>query len=433
MSYQDPLFAYTLHSSLAAGGRNVLNQIRGEAVAAGWTIDRWLNTNPVDERGGAELCMHTNCSGLSEQTYVSLKVFNGSAADQEVICAWMNTGYDASRRVDNQPGMYARSQRLPDNVADVTQVFAGDWDGSGANRNPANPSEYLTAAYDGTYSGTAPVAQSDESFLNVYGSTALDKLWVFRDVPGSGSSRCLIAVWYVNDTLQGICLGKGLYDAEGLAPTNVDGCLLAKWVSEFDSTAGTSGPKNNSCATTTTTPGDGALAVIRQRTNGGVTFPSGTPDGSPLAANCGPVTKSTDRIGASDNVTDANISEVVRQDISFSSLVNDVQGNAFPNPRIAVHREYFGVQSRVGFAQPRMISRWPNGGAFGSGFSSGLGSVDWADSRMRLPWYYACCSGEAEGAVITEGSRQIIIFPGSRNGIDLEASHRAAGIGLRLA
>ena len=433
MSYQDPLFAYNKYTSLAGGSRHVLDKIRGEAVAAGWIIDRWINTGPSNETGGAELCMHSNCANLSEETYVSLKGFKGSDSDHEVICVWMNTGYDGTKRVDNQPGMYARSSRLPNNVASVTEVFSGDWDGTGANRNSANPSEYLTAAHDGTYAGTHPVAPSDQSFLNTFATTNIDNLWVFRDVPASGSSRCLIATWYVNDTLQGICLGKGLYDNEGVSPEDVDGCLLAKWVSPFDSTAGTSGPTNNSTATTTTVNGDGALAVIRQRTNNGVVFPTGTPDGSPLISSCGPVTKNADRIGASDNQNDANISEVVRQDISFSSLVNNVQGNAFPNPRLAIHKEFYGAQGRVGFALPRLISRWPDGGAFGTGFSSGEGDVDWGDSRMRLPWYYACCAGASEGDIISEGTRQVMVFPGSRNGVDLDAAHRVAGIGLRIA
>ena len=74
-------------------------------------------------------------------------------------------------------------------------------------------------------------------------------------------------------------------------------------------------------------------------------------------------------------------------------------------------------------------------GAEAAGMISAIGEgvTDWGDSRFEFPWYFVPTAGLKEGDVISNGTRQYLVFPGNRGGSDALAPHRAAGLGFRIA
>lgn len=433
----DPIHTYTAILALAGGAESFLAQLRIRALAAGWVIDEWDTTPTIGtSTGGAELYLRTQKTGFSEQGSFSLKAFLGSNADQTGIFVCANTAYNGLLRFDNQPGMFARKNNDITNGVSWAQIFAGQWDNGGINANFGDPGLYQTAP-PGAGSPPVPSLISSVPHLNFPRASAIDKLWFFNDIVGAGGSRTLTAVWYVGAQLYMVALGKVHYDNEGAAPDNVDGSLLACLHNKFDDRNTLLLPANNSLGCQVSDAAASAvnapLALIRQRTNGGVTWPAGTPTGAPLAL-AGPVVKSNDHLEASDgNVNDLNRSMVIRPDQNFDSLAANLSDLRFPNPRLSVHRETFGAQQRLGFARARGISRYPNGGTMLGINGAQAGVTDWSDARWALPWYSACTLGAAEGDIVSNGSRQYMLFPGNRGGIDPLASHRRAGIAFRIA
>ena len=442
MPFQDPVFTQVTSAPLTPGSaENVLAFIQSTAVAAGLTINEY-DTAPVitGEQGGDELYMSPAVAAIGNPPQFSLKAFQGTTGDQQAIKVWMNTGYNNNFRVDNQPGMYAQSKPYPTNGVNRTQVFSGLWD-SLPNANPVDLGMYLTQPWNAgaPLTGPTPTIASSVCSLHTYATTSIDAIYGFYDAPlGLGSSRCLIFIWYINNTMYGLAMGHVLWDNEGTAPDDDEGHMLQVWGNIYDNNAATGLPCPDSLGGTINPPAavNAALEVIRNRTNNSITFPPGTPDGNPLM-DSGPVVLQQNRIEASDNQSDANISAIVRPDQDFQSVHNNLQGDAFPNPRISIHREPLVgtlTQERLGFHRPRHVSRFPDGGALTGDFASGLGTPDWSDSGFSFPVYYAPTRLQRDNDVVTEGTRQYVLFPGNRSGVaPWTQAWRVAGLAIRIA
>jgi len=441
MPFQDPVFSVQQQLLSPGSAEGVLSFIRSVAVLAGWVVDEYdVTPSPALETGGDELYVHPAVGGVTNPPYFSLKAFDGSAADQQAIKIWMNTGYDSTKRADNQPGMYAQSKPWPTNAVDRTQVFSGAWD-TLPNANPADLGMYLTQAWNPAFPllGPAPVISSAATSLHTKATSSIDQIYGFYDAPLSlGSSRCLIFVWYIDNTMYGIAMGHVLWDVEGVSPDDDEGHLLTCWGNAYDDRLLELPPHPDSLGGTINqaTPSAIILELIRNRTSGSETFPTGTPNGNPLM-DSGPVVLQQGRIEASDNVADANISAVVRPDQDFESLWNNLQGDAFPNPRITIHREPIVgpmTQERLGFHRPRHISRFPDGGVLLGNYAIGEGSSDWSDSGFSFPIYFAPLRLQADGDTVTEGTRQYMLFPGNRSGgSPYTQAWRVAGLAVRIA
>lgn len=452
MPFQDPIFN-VLNSPLPTGSaQNVLDFIRSTCITAGWVVDQWDSSPSIgSETGGAELYVHPNnaFTGIGTPPFYSFKAFNGSGVDHQAIMIWMNGGYDSSRRVDNQEGLVCKTGRWPTGAADRRNVFSGQWDQAGANRNPADPGMYLCNPWDpvgpppSPQATPVPTIPDTEISLNTRATSSIDQIYAFFDNNTVGTtSRTITFIWYIDNQMYGFTMGHVLWDDEGVAPWNAQGGMLNAWMNRFDERLAENPPMNNSLGGTGY-PAEIArlpMEVINQRTVGSTTFPSGTPDGNALIY-AGPVVLQQGRIECSDNISDPNISAVVRPDMSFDSWYNNVQGNAFPNPRITIHREQtpygdspMATQERLGFHRPRHISRFPEGGPLTGNFMAGAGTPDWSDSGFSFPQYYAPLRLQRDGDIVTEGTRQYMLFPGNRSGgMPYTQTWRLAGLAFRIA
>jgi len=426
MTVQDPIHNFTLYNNTSGHADAILDKLRIAALAAGWIVNEWDTFPAIGTTiGGRELYLRTNAgAGLSQHSFFSLKAHMGQGADHTGIAIYANTGYSPSFRVDNQPGMFARHGSDILNAALWTEIFSGLWDNGGPNGDPLDTGKYKTPG------GAVPFLQTNKAHFTCRNGGTLDKLWFIQDT----SARVLAALWYVDNVLQCLVIGKIYYDDEGVAPSNFDGQLLAGWAMKYDDRLLLNPPINDSLGgERTSAAADSApFAMIRNRTVGGVTFPSGTPTGTPFF-QCGTVVKSFDRIEATDNLNQVNSSAGHRPDQTFGATHNNLQAALFPNPKLTIHYEALaGSQNRRAVARHRRISRWPNGGALAGAYPQGQGSVDWADSRYGFPWYFVPTAGLNPGDIITNGTRRYLVFPGNRGGVDPFASHRWAGIGFRL-
>lgn len=422
---QDPIHTVMTRTSVTGGADAVLLFIRDAAVAAGWIVDEYDTTPDINtSQGGDELYIHTNSPAHAFQSYFSLKAFRGASSDQSGIVIYCNTGYDVTRRVDNQPGMFARHASDITNAAPWTQIFSGLWDGGGINAFPGDHGRYQTPG------GAFPTLANNVAHLNCYLTTAHDKLWAFYD----NQYRTLGVFWYTGNILNGFVIGKVYYDFEGSFPDNSDAHLLAGWMSKFSEKDTTNPPWPNSlgCSRTSFNAGEYPFAIIRNKTKGSETWPVGTPDGNPMVG-VGSVVQNAGKLEASDGINLPNTAGLVRPDETFTRTANSIQNQIIPNPRITLHYEaYSGSQHRRGVARCRNVSRI-NGGAFAGSFQTGGGSVDWADSRFFFPWYFAPCANLAPGDTITNGTRRYVALMGNRQGTDLFASHRWAGLAFRIS
>lgn len=422
---QDPIHNYNVHPMVAASARDVLNLIRADALNGGWIVDEWDPTLvEATETGGPELYLQTQ-SGFGAEARFSLKALRGQG-DHSAITVYGNTAYNPGNRVDNQPGMFARSPSPVQNGAPIAEVFAGLWDAGGIYADPVDGGLYQTP---GDFSPAAPPALP---WLNCFDTTPIDNVWIFWDLNGLGNpgGRVLAAFWYTENVLNALILGKVYYDDES---GETDGNLLASWCRPFDDRASLLLPVNNSLGgeRTDPTPGQNPWVLIRNRTSGPVTWPPGPADGSPLA-DVGTIVLSRGRLEAGDGFQDALISAIHRPDQPFDGVLNTLQGDAFPNPRISVHYEGLGPQHRRGLARHRRISLFPDGGGIAGGQAIGAGPTNWADSGYFLPWHYVPTVGLKEGDVITSGSRRFVVFPGNRGGTNTDP-HRYSGIAMRIS
>ena len=423
----DPVFIKQNFTNII-GANALISTIRQVALNAGWVVDEYDTTPSINsQNGGHELYIRTNRTGFSQQARFSLKALAGSAANHQGVAVYQNTGYNNLFRVDNQPGMFVRHCNDVVNGAPWVDIFSGLWDNTGINADPSDKGLYKTPG------ALTPSFAANVPHLNTLGTSPIT-VYTFYDTytPGS-SSNCIIFIWYINNQMYGLCIGRVLYDNEGVAPDNVDGFLMAAWTNNFNASNSTNPPNNNSTASTRTVNGvnDAPFAIIRNRTVGGTTWPAGTPNGN-ILARVGPVVLNSGRIEASENFDSNLISAICRPDMGFDAAHNNVQSPNFPNPRITVHYETYDPDARYGFARFRHLSRWPNGGALTGSFVTGVGVNDWADSHFFFPWYFASTLGLAEDSLVSEGSRQMASYPGNRGGVDPFATYRAAGIALRI-
>ena len=425
----DPVHDYREHTNLIRSADDLIGTLRNDALLAGWVVNEYdPSPIPGSQTGGDELYIRTN-SGMATEAYFSLKAMLGALGqDHTVLLPYANTGYGPYNRVDNQPGMFARHASDIANRAPWTEVFSGMWDTGGVNADPGDGGKYKTA------DGLAPRANPADHHLNCNGSNLIDKVWVFwdrNDADTAAGGRMLAVVWYTENQLNALVMGKVYYDDES-SETEGEGNLLATWCSPFDDRALLLPPTNDSLGAERTDLGAGKspLVLVRNRVKGGVTWPPGTPNGLSIG-QVGSVVLSRGRLEASDGNNDNLISAIRRPDQSFSATHNDRQGDAFPDPRLTIHYEAHGTVHRRGFARSRNISRMPNGGPLTGDFMAGAGLTDWQDSGFFLPWYYAPCYGQKEGDIITNGTRRYMVFPGNRGGVNTD-SHRYAGIAFRL-
>lgn len=429
----DPVFTRSDFVGVS-GANGLLGVINGIAGLAGWIVDEYDTTLGINtQNGGHELYLHTNSSSYGQQAYFSLKAFAGQGVDHHGIMVYMNTGYNVNKRVDNQPGLFVKCQNNPSNVPLATQIFANQWD-TGLNfSNPADTGLYLTAAHPAA--GAIPKMATNIPNLNTPGATPFT-VYTFRSPPVGGCSDCLAFIWYVGNQMYSLIIGRVIYDNPGVAPDNTDGFLLSAIMCDFNQSTTLNNPPNNSVNgnyASSFAPTDAPFSIIRPYSVGGVQWPTGTANGNPLAL-VGTIVKNSNRLEAADLL--GQVSAINRPSQSFDACYNNQQVDWFPNPRMTIHREVYGGQFRCGFARPRSISRWPNGGDLRIGFgayASGLGATDWSDAHYFFPWYIVPTLGLSEGSPITEGLRQYDVFPGNRGGTDPYAAHRTAGIGFRVA
>ncbi|MBL4769470.1 MAG: hypothetical protein JKY94_17490 [Rhodobacteraceae bacterium] len=431
MPLKDPIFTRVVSALPTGNAEAVVGFIRTTAVAAGWIVDEYdIAPNINTEQGGDELYIRPTVGVIANAPRYSIKAFDGTAVDQQAIKVWMNTGYSANSRPDNQPGMYAQTKPVPNSAISQAAAFSGAWD-TLPNANPSDLGMYLTTAWNAgsPLTGSVPKIPGNVASLHTYKTSSIDAIYGFYDNSGGGSSRCLIFIWYIGNTMYGLTMGHVLWDNEGTAPDTSEGHLLQVWGNVFGSAGGTGLPSPNSLGGSTVSS-PGIIEVTRNRTNGAVTFPPGTPDGTPLISDSGAVVLQQGRIEASDEITGSRGS-ILRPDQRFDVTWNNQQSGLIPNPAVTIHREpIVGAmsQQRLGFVRPRNVSRFPDGGSI-----EGISTPDWSDSGFVFPIYYAPLMIQRDNDTVTEGSRQYAVYPGNRSGVSpWTQSWRVAGLAIRI-
>lgn len=432
---QDPIFDQADLAGQVTGAQ-VLSWLASQMNASGtgaigFIEDKYVSSAPH----GPELYFRTR-SNFGTEAFFSMKYFTPDFGDPGLLQIWMNTGFDGDKRVDNQPGMFAKTFLGPENAVDAAEVFNGDWDDGGVNASTINPSEYKTVGATPTTPG--PVVTLDEGeaglwFPNNGGTDDFD-VWYLYDQnqgasPARGGSRSLAVIWYTQNAMMGFVLGKVMYDDE--APGAVDklnGNLLTTWQIPYDSVGLTLPlPINDSLGGEISTPATKrhTQEIIRSFTPaGGSAWPTGTPDGS-LLAKCGTVVLNEGHLECGDDLGAGDKSAHHRPDQRFSESYNSLQPNTFPNPRMTVYYDH--TNQRRAFCRHRYVAR-----VRGGEVDPNSPPTDWLDSSFYFPWYYAPVRGMHPGDIDNNGTRQYMVFPGTRGGDENADAARYAGIAFRL-
>lgn len=431
---QDPVFGTTNHTGNQNGSQvlGFLNSnMGGSSFPIGWARDEYDASAPH----GPELYCHTR-SNFGAETYISMKLFTQPFGQPGLLAIWMNTGYDPDKRVDNQPGMYAKTAGGPTNAADAQEVFAGDWDDGGINASTTDPGEYKTIGSTPTTPGPSPTLDESEPglwFPNNGGTDTYD-IWYLYDPSQAagvlGGSRSLALVWYYGNAMMGAVMGKVIYDDE--TPGSVDklnGDLLTTWqVAHDDKDVVGVLPSTNSLGGEVTQTGNdrNPHEVIRPFTpSGGAQWPPGTANGLPLM-RCGTVVIHEGHLEAGDHLSVGDKSAHHRPDQGFDESHNSLQPDTFPNPRTTIHYDY--QNTRRAYCRHRYVARLRGGE-----IDPATPPVDWLDSGFYFPWYFAPVRGQSPGDIENNGTRRYMVFPGNNGGDEDADDYRYAGLAFRIS
>lgn len=377
----------------------------------GWVIDEWSPSQSL----GAELYLHT-ASGYGAEAYFSFKAVNDIAADQSAICIWANglnvTGYDSAKRVDAQPGLWAKTSARASNFQSETTVYGsptGDF---------------------ATTDGLDPVLDSTtrKTWLSAFKASTTGSVVIVHDTAG----KHLSVIWHLGNLLQAFSIGKVYYDSEA---SKTHGFLIAAWGQIYanrnaiDADLGYPVNRYTSGSRARGVDDDQPIAIIANLSPNGVTYPTGTITGAPLAYG-GTVIVSEGRIETviTSDFTDASVH--MTPEMQFNDVHNARQPSTFPNPRIGCFFDT-GTAKRM-MSRIRGKSRWPNGGKITLDATLGKGVTDWEDSGYFLPWGIMPTTLLQGSDFVDLGTKRWIVFPANRGAATVDPV-RAVGPCWRIA
>lgn len=414
MAGQDPIHTITEFTTGITNAKSVLDKLDSLiGTTIGWTKDEYTTGAPF----GAEMYLHTN-SGFGSEAYFSFKACDDPDTDQSVLLCFANTGYDATKRVDNQPGMFARVSNLASNHSSVTTVFSGGATNASGDyqTNDSNPLNFGTATVYGP---------------QAFKTSNLSKVWIVSDENASPGKRFIGLLWYLQNQLHAVFFGKPYYDIES---GKLDGNFMAMICDTYANRTGTTVPQG---ATELSLSGASVypISVIRNRTKGSTTYPAGTANGNSLALS-NFVMIDEGRVLQRNILANNEQSFVPRpnKQASTGASGNDnAQQRIFaggttntfgPAPRAVI--AYDSGTGRRFLSRWRALSRYPDGGAFA------FSSADYKDSGWFAPWYYAPTYMLSAGDIITNGTRRYMAFPFNIGGTGADPN-RWSGIAFRMA